>query len=1107
MIGPVGSLDMRPLATGRVLAVLGASRAGSAKCRGAKCQVARSGGSARLRPVRCEAGGHVPPMTEAPSERETSGRRSARRVLDEPAAGDDGTGVTTIPADREPLDASSRRQVTVLFSDLVGSTAIFQQLDPETVRDILLAYQGRCAEVVGRFGGHIGRFMGDGILIYFGYPIAHEDDARRTVLVGLQLVEAVQALSRETSRDHGVSLAVRVGIHTGVVIAGEMGSGEWRERHDVVGATPNVAYRVQSAANPDTVVISPATYDLVGGYFVVEDLGPQHLRGLAQPVPLYRVVAASGAESRLEAEPSWSPLIGRQQELAALSAHWERARSGPPTAVVVEGEPGIGKSRLVEALKDHAESGGGRCLTLQCSPYHANTVLHPVVRHLERTVGKDDGDEEVALLASLASLAMPPGHADPRSTPEQRRERLFEAILAWLDRLALEAPLLLVTEDAHWSDPSTLELLERIVIRVRAGRMLTVVVTRPELEAPWLAGLEHIRVEPLTVPDRRQLAAAVVDERRLPEALCELIADRSDGVPLYIEELTRMVARAGAGGEGSLERATQQSPEIPASLHDLLSARLDQFPKEKHIAQIVATIGDGASIALLQRVLGTDEQALRVGLAPLLAGGILRLDEAATGVGCTFRHALVRDAAYQSLLRSRRQELHRRTAEVMEGQFREMTELQPELLAEQLFQGGDRTRAAELWFRSGCRAAGQAAHTEAVAHYQLALSALGTIEAGSAALELGLQIALGGSLLALRGYTSPEAERAYQRAIELSEQVEGQPDVSTRYGLWAYWVVRGDHAVASQLAGQCLSTARRLRRDDDIAFASALLGYQRFYAGAFEEARGLLETAADHRFTEPPAGVPQDMTVAALANLAPTLWILGHPGEARQAVARGLARAEGLTFSTGPFTCAFSHAFASWFFQLAGDSEAARTHARSAVKVSTEYGFTTWVAAGTLHLAIAEAASGSPETALPTLESWLGMWRDGGAQLFVTYFLHRLAETRRSVGDLTGAYEAAHDGLREARARGERFHEAELLRLRGELAFELGRGADASDDLVGAIAVARGQGARAFELRAASSLHRLLGAGTETLRRVVESFPSHAEMPELTDARAALRPA
>lgn len=1009
-----------------------------------------------------------------------------------------------------PSAGPSRRQVTVLFSDLVGWTGICEELDAEVAREILGAYHERCGASVVACGGSVGQFLGDGILAFFGHPVAYEDNGYRAVLAGLRIVNEVGDLTRQSARAYGCELAVRVGIHSGLVVAEELVGTE--AHANVVGSPLNLTHRIQSEAAPGTVFISEATYELVQGWFEVVPEGRHTLRGVAAPMPLYRVLRPTGAETRSEASPHRSSLVGRETELRTLVSAWERATAGGVHGLVVVGDAGIGKSRLLEAAQSHVATTGGGGLILQCSPHHLNSAFHPLARMVDRRApGLGAGCEEhLELLAGLLDVGTPNRAASLELTPEQRRELIFGAFGALLRDATRDQPLLLVVEDLHWADPSTAELLTRVLGAVDIDRVLVAMTTRPRSGPSLGEEVTTLELAPLPTEHRLELVEDVSAGAPLSANDRALISRRSDGVPLYIEELTRMLARDesegghGRGGPGVAQR-------VPSTLQDLLTARLDQFPREKSVAQLVAAVGPSAPVPLLQRLLGFPQESdVRAAVAPLVDARILQETDERISTSLSFRHSLLRDAAYESQLHSERRTLHRRIAEILDESFPAIVDAEPERLAAHLFEGGEHGRAAGLWARAGQRLAGQAAHAEAAAHYRSALDALQRSEASGQhpdpAFEVAIQTGLGYSLLPLQGYTSAEGEAAFRTAADLASTAPGGVDVATRFGLWAYHIVVGDHGLALSIAEQCLASAEASGREDERLQANSMLGIQHFYMGTFDAARACLEVGAGYDFPEDQTPTPQDPAVASLVILAPLLWMTGQPTEARSALDAGLARAQELAFPVGPFTRAYAHAYAAWFYQLASDPVGSAEHARITIDISEEYGFATWLAAGSFHQAIAASWLGPLEAAVASIEAAVAAWQGAGANLFLPYLFLSLADARRRAGDPIAARRAVDEGLAHTTRRNERFMEAELLRLRGELVSEMDpeHPEAAEGDLLAAVAVARKQGARAFELRAATSLHALRESpeSAEMLRQVLGTFDPGAKMREVDEARA-----
>jgi class 3 adenylate cyclase len=639
------------------------------------------------------------------------------------------TRVTSPAVEPRPADAE-RRQLTVLFCDLVDSTTLSSQLDPEELREVVRAYQDTCAKVIARFEGHIAQYLGDGLLVYFGYPLAHEDDAQRAVRAGLGIVEAIGQLNTRLKEERGVQLAVRLGVHTGLVVVGEVGGGT-RQEQLALGETPNLAARLQGIAAPNTLVISAATLHLLGGFFAYQSLGTLLLKGFAQPLEVYQVLSESTARSRLEAagRTGLTPLVGREQEVGLLLERWAQVKDGLGQVVLLSGEAGIGKSRLVQVLKEHVAAEPQAWLTpCQCLPYHRNTALYPWIDLLERValgfereespqqkLRKLEGfvvqyglplAEAVPLFAALLALPLPDTYAPLTISPEQQKQQILHALLMILRRIAAHQPVLFVMEDLHWVDPTTLEFLSLLVDQGPTARILALFTFRPDFSPPW-TGRSHLTQMTLPRLPRRQAAEMmdrVAHSKTLPAEVMEQIVAKTDGVPLFVEELTKMVLESGLLHERE-DRYELQGPlpplAIPATLHDSLMARLDHLATVKGLAQLGATLGREFSYDLLQAVSPWEEGTLRHGLQQLVAAELLYQQGLPPQATYLFKHALIQEAAYQSLLRSTRQRHHQRIAQVLEGRFPEIVETQPELLAHHYTEAGLLAHAIPYWQRAG----------------------------------------------------------------------------------------------------------------------------------------------------------------------------------------------------------------------------------------------------------------------------------------------------------------------------------------------------------------------------------------------------------------------
>ena len=658
------------------------------------------------------------------------------------------------PAPVTISDEGERRQLTVMFCDLVGSTALSEQFDPEELRDLIRAYQHACSEVIARFNGPIAKYLGDGLLAYSGYPQAHEDDAQRAVRAGLGIVAAMGTLNAEHGRSAktAVSLKVRLGVHTGLVVVGEMGGGEFRERDAIIGDTPNTASRLQELAEPDSVVISAATYQLVHGLFDCEALGSRPLKGLSTPVQVYRVLRETEAQSRFDVAmlSGLTPLIGREHESGILAERWERARYGEGQVMLLNGEPGIGKSRLVHAFKERVAAEPAKWFECHCSPYHQNSALHPVIDLLQTMMGFHNLDEPAAklaklerelkdralplsrcmpLLASMLSLPLPEGYPRLTLTLEAQREENYLAVQSWLLSIAEQQAVALVFEDLHWADPSTLELLGRLVEQVPTARLLTIVTYRPEFTPQW-PNRSHFATITLSRLPRAQSEAMVQNVtggKALPPAVFDEIVARTDGVPLFVEELTKMVLESGLVRErdGHYELSGPLPPlAIPSTLQDSLTARLDRLGSAREVAQLAATLGRDFSYDLLRAISINSDADLLKALATLVEAEVLYRRGVMTQARYFFKHALIRDSAYESLLKSKRQQLHSRIARVLEEQFPETVEKQPELVARHYTEAALAAQAIPYWQKAGEQALQRSAFLESTAHFSRALELL-----------------------------------------------------------------------------------------------------------------------------------------------------------------------------------------------------------------------------------------------------------------------------------------------------------------------------------------------------------------------------------------------
>ena len=1043
-----------------------------------------------------EAGAIPPPTSAAPQSVEPPVTLAPR------------LGTTAVAPPEPQLPEAERRQLTVLFCDLVDSTVLASQLDPEELREVVRAYQEACAKVIARFEGHIAQYLGDGLLVYFGYPLAHEDDAQRAVRAGLGIVEALGQLNTRLAQERGVHLAVRLGIHTGLVVVGEVGGGT-RQEQLALGETPNLAARLQGIAAPNTLVVSAATLQLLGGFFTCQSLGTSLLKGLAQPIEVYQVLHESTARSRLEAAGSTGliPLVGREQEVALLRERWAQVKEGMGQVVLLSGEAGIGKSRLVQVLKEQVATETQAWLTpCQCSPYHQNTALYPLLDLLERVVLRFDQEESpqqklskleghlvqygfplaeaVPLHATLLSIPLTADYTPLPMSPEQQKLKTLQALLTTLLRIAAQQPVLFVMEDLHWVDPSTLEFLSLLVDQGPTARVLALFTFRPDFSPPW-TGRSHLT--PVTLPrlPRRQaaeMAGRVAHGKTLPAEVMAQVVARTDGVPLFVEELTKMVLESGLLQERE-ERYELTRPlpllAIPTTLHDSLMARLDRLATVKALAQLGATLGREFSYTLLQAVSPWDEGTLGRGLHQLVAAEFLYQQGLPPEATYLFKHALIQETAYQSLLRSTRQQYHQRIAQVLEARFPERCETQPELLAHHYTEAGLAEQAIGYWQRAGQQASERSAYLEAVNHITTGIELLQTLSETPEHTQqaLSLYIALGAALQMAKGHAAPEVEHAYTQARTLCQQVGETPQlVPALFGLWRFYVVQPQLHTARELGEMLLRLAECTDEPALAVIAHCALGSTWLWLGALPAARHHLEEGSA-RYTPDQRRAPvfhmgQDPGVGCRTYAAWSLWLLGYPDQALARVHDALELAHTLSH---PFSLAYARCLAALVAQLCRDGPAVHAQAEAAVALSTEQGFPQWAALGTLLRGWALAMQDQGKERMAQVRQGIAAWQATGAVVHIPYFYTMLAEVCDYLGHTEDGLQALAEAHTLVEQHEERYWEAEICRLRGVLLLrQTGTPqAEAEAWLQRALDVARRQEAKSLELRAAMSLSRL----------------------------------
>jgi class 3 adenylate cyclase/tetratricopeptide (TPR) repeat protein len=967
------------------------------------------------------------------------------KLLDAIAALRSDAGVKPSPADAatasdepstSPEDRAERRQVTVMFSDLVGSTALSGRMDPEDLREVISAYQKSVAETVGRFGGFVAKYMGDGVLIYFGYPHAHEDDAERAVRAGLELVAAVSDLKTHAA------LQTRVGIATGLVVVGDLiGSGASQEQA-IVGETPNLAARLQGIAEPNNVVIAESTRKLVGNLFELEDLGAQDLKGIAGPVRAWAALRGASVEGRFDAfhASGLTDLIGREEELELLLRRWLKAKTGEGQVVLLSGEAGIGKSRLTAALLERLAGEPHTRLRYFCSPQHTDSALYPIISQMERAAGFAHGDtaqtkldkldallaqsftprQDAALFTEMLSLPNDGRYPILELSPQQRRQRTLEALTAQIEALSRSKPVLMIFEDVHWIDPTSLEALGRTVDLLRTLAVLLIVTYRPEFEPPWI-GRPH--VTPLTVNrlGEREIAAmidGVIGNKPLPANVRQDIVERTDGIPLFVEEMTKAVLEAES--EGDARKTTAAVPSsaqaVPASLHASLMARLDRLGAAKEMAQIGAVIGREFSHALLAAVAGKVEAELQPALHRLMAAGLLFRQGVPPHATYLFKHALVQDAAYGTLLREPRRALHSRIVEILESKFPEIAEGQPELLARHSTEAGLIEKAAGLWGKAGQRSLARSALVEGIEQVTRALSQIGRLPATPALRgeQINLQVALIAPLYHVKGAAAPETKAAADRArllIEEAQSLGEAPDdplllFSVLYGFWVLNLVAFNGPLVSDLATQFLTLAEKQRATVPLMVGHRLMSVSLTHLGKFAEARAHSEHAL--RLYDPVEHRPlamrfgQDVRVAILSYNSWASWFLGYPEAALGATEQAIKDAREIGHAA---TALYALAHASMVHSFCGDYSTAYAEAGEDVALASEKGSPFWAAFGkTAQGCLCAAIGKPPDEAVQMISSGLDALRSTGTAMWQPYHLACLAKAYAVVGNFDNAW-------------------------------------------------------------------------------------------------------
>jgi class 3 adenylate cyclase len=1023
-----------------------------------------------------------------------------RQLLDAIAA----LRAEAMPATNPPQASPSRstaerRLLSVMFCDVIGSTAMSYRLDPEDLSSVIRGYQSCVATTIARFGGFIARYVGDGVLIYFGWPEAQEVYAEQAVRAALAVIDAIGQAPAPME-----SLQLRIGIATGLVVVGEpIGTGESRQQ-TAIGETPNLAARLQGLAEPNSIVIDATTRRLIGGLFDCRDLGLVALKGLPQPVQAWQVVDETSVEGRFEAlhAGAMTPLIGRDEEFDLLLRRWQQAKNGEGQLVLLSGEPGMGKSRLIAALEDRLRGGPQQILRYFCSQHHQDSALHPIVARWERDLRftRDDtpqerlhkleqvvtgrSQEEIALIADMLSLPVDDRYPTLSSSPLRKKEKLFDSMMRGLTNRARRRPVVILFEDAHWADASSLELLDKAVGLLRDLPVLLVMSYRPEFQPPWvgLAVTSVITLRRLTQKQAAQLAERIAVERVLPPALRERIVAQSDGVPLFIEELTKAVLESAAQVDST------SAPLVPATLQGSLIARLDRLPAAKQVAQIGAVIGREFSHTLLTAVADMPEKQLAHGIDMLVESGLAFYRGVPPNADYTFKHALVRDAAYSTLLRSQRQELHALIGKAYEERFPETVEKKPELLAHHFTQAGLLDQAIQYWRTAGLRSVGRSAHSEAGAHFACALDLLAKLPPGEQrdARELDLTLNFAVPLIAVQGFGASRVEECALRAKDLADKLHGAPArFAARRLAWNSCLMRQPVPRTVALARDLIALAEEDNAPAKLAVAHRAFGYSLMIAGEFGKADEILAQGAafaddvsDHEF----ALYGEHPSMVCRAYGAHSRIITGFPTsgvrlaeEAVQYARRGES-AHSLAWALG---------VAAHAFQTQHEAKATLHFAAATIDAARDHHLPQWLALGERCMGWAMHRLGSFAAGLDLQRQGIKRWTDTGAMLHVTHCEVHLVDSFLREGQVAEARTHLDTARGHCTSYGENYLAAEIDRLEGLLLqYEQASPDIIEEYLARSLNTARRQGARLFELRTATAFARMLAEKDERRKAV-----------------------
>ncbi len=1041
---------------------------------------------------------------------------------------------------------SEVRHLTIMFCDLVGSTALSASRDAEEFRLLVHDYQSTCEKIISRFDGHIAQYLGDGLLIYFGYPAAHEDDAVRAVHTGLGILEAMEGLNKRLEIEQGIRLEVRIGVHSGMVVVGDVGVGKRSERL-ALGEATNIAARIEGIAQTGTLAISQSTLQLVQGYFSIKELGPHTLKGISEPFELYQVKGVTTAKSRLDIAETkgLTPIVGRKQEMNLLLARWEEARSSQSRVVLLSGGAGMGKSRLIHELKVVVSRDDDvNIIQCQCSPYHENSAFYPVIDMMDKGIFKMDPgrsqnrelshieafvrqnkmslEQTVPLFAALFSIPIEGIYEPLPISAERKKQKTVEALMSTLLFSAQQKPLLLIIEDLHWMDASTLELISLVLKQSPIHRILTVLTFRPEFIPPWgiQAHITSMSLAHLPPSDSRVVIRQIAENKALPEEIVARIIEKTDGIPLFVEELTKSLLESGQLRE--LEHAYELSIPVPAwsipeTLHDALVARLDRLGEDKKIAQLGATIGREFSYELYESLVQGNTGDLDDGLTHLVSSGLLDQRGVPPNSTYQFRHALVQDAAYQSLLKSRRSEYHELIAHVLEDRFGDRLETRPEMIAHHYTEAGLIEDAIKFWLKAGKRAFQRWENLETIAHLNKGLGLIASLPESMERdeNELRFRNALGPAMTVILGYGSAEVRDNFTRALHLSEKLEKKNERGQiLWGLSVNYLVHGEYQKAKASANELLQIGNELNNATFLTGAHFHLGGTCFGLADFETAVVHFEKGSgfysqdQHEDQIRLFGV--DLGMFCPLWETHSLWHLGRHDLAIKYTDQIFIVVDELDH---PFSWVITYNYAAMLHQFRREPKQAQKYASAAKVIAKEHKFTYYLGWAMMINGWSSAVQGNCDEGISEIHEGMEILKNTGGKRSLPYYTAMLAEAYWLNGQSETALQTLADASHLAIQIGEPWWDAEISRLRGVmlLSDSIKNIEEAESSFLLAIQISQNQKSIALELRATTSLSRLLseqGRSEEVKSLLSEAVAKHTEgfdTPDYKEATALLK--